>query len=298
MPELPEITALATFLDQRLSGSRITDALLPSKFALKISDVPFETLIGRTVESVGRQGKFIIVKIAPDGLPETGDSGLLFLVVNFAKTGWLTFSETQPGEDAPSPDGYFAARFDFENDDRGYQVILADTGTWKGLTIFVVKDPIEVKGIAELGPEPLDPAFGINEFSKLFTHRQQVKGLLKDQKLIAGIGNAYSDEILHAAKLSPVVAASSLDPEALQLLYTTMNDILSGAVQEFTGLHPGELKAAKKSSMRVHGRTGEPCPVCSDSIREVAFVGTSLQYCPTCQTDGEVLVKRGSPDVA
>jgi formamidopyrimidine-DNA glycosylase len=295
MPELPEITALTEFLDERLSGAQLTQLLLPSAFALKLADVPHESLIGRTVDSVGRQGKFLTLKIEPvEALPAEP----LYLIVNFAKAGWLRFSEKQPGAEATAAGGYFAAQLGFSNNGQGYGVTFTDAGTWKGLAIFIVRQPAEVHGIAELGPDPLDPGFGLDEFSRLFTKRQQIKGLLKNQKLIAGIGNAYSDEILHAAKLSPVAIASSLEADAVERLFTTMKDILGGAVREFSGKKPSELKPAKKSSMRVHGRAGEACPVCGDTVREVTFVGTSLQYCPTCQTNGEVLTKRGSSEDA
>ena len=298
MPELPEITALSDFLDERLSGARLTQLLLPSAFARKVADVPHESLIGRTVESVGRRGKFLVFKTAP-AAPEGGDSAdPLYMIVNFAKAGWLTISDKQPGNEVTAASGYFAAQLGFSNHGSDFGITLTDTGTWKGLAIFLVRQPEDVHGIAELGPDPLDPAFGLDEFSRLFTHRQQIKGILRNQKLMAGIGNAYSDEILHAAKLSPVAAASSLGPDAVERLFTTMQDMLSGAIKEFSGKKPDELKPAKKASMRVHGKTGEPCPVCGDTVREVAFVGTSLQYCPTCQTNGEILAKRGSSDDA
>ncbi|MFH5880696.1 DNA-formamidopyrimidine glycosylase family protein [Arthrobacter sp. NA-172] len=299
MPELPEITALTGFLDERLSGAQLTQMLLPSAFPLKVADVPHESLIGRTVESVGRRGKFLEMKIAADGTSAGADpADPLYVIVNFAKDGWLTFSESHDGTDAAAAGGYIAAQLGFSKDGQDYGITLADTGTWKGLAIFIVRQPAEVPGIAELGPEPLDGAFRLDEFSRLFTKRQQIKGLLRNQKLIAGIGNAYSDEILHAAKLSPVAIASSLEPDEVVRLFTTMKDLLGNAIQEFLGKKPSELKPAKKASMRVHGRTGDACPVCGDTVREVSFVGTSLQYCPTCQTNGEILSKRGSGDDA
>ncbi|MCI0143426.1 Fpg/Nei family DNA glycosylase [Arthrobacter bambusae] len=294
MPELPEITALGDFLDEKLAGAQLTQVLLPSAFPLKVADVPHESLVGRTVESVGRRGKFLVFEIAPEAPDSGGFAEALYVIVSFAKSGWLTFSDKKPGDEAPAVGGYFAAQLDFSNDGSDFGITLTDTGTWKGLAIFIVREPEEVHGIAELGPDPLDPAFGLDEFSRLFTHRQQIKGILKNQKLMAGIGNAYSDEILHAAKLSPVAHASSLDPDALKRLFTTMQDILTGAIRGLSGKKPEDLKAAKKASMSVHGRTGEPCPACGDTVREVAFVGTSLQYCPTCQTNGEILAKRRS----
>lgn len=292
MPELPEITALAGFLDRRLSGATLTQMVLPSAFTLKKADVPYESLIGRTVLSVGRHGKFLAFTIEP-APGEAAAKEPLSLIVSFAKDGWLTFSDTRPGT---SPEGYFAARLGFSNSGHDYDITLTDDGSWKGLALYIVRQPTEVHGIAELGPDALSPAFDLEDFRKLFTKRQQVKGLLRDQKRIAGIGNGYSDEILHAAKLSPVAIASRLEPDAVERLFRSMKEVLQGAVNELSGKGPGEVKPAKKASMRVHGKTGEPCLVCGDTIRELAFVGTSLQYCPTCQTNGEVLARRGSSE--
>lgn len=293
MPELPEITALAGFLDERLAGATLTHIVLSSAFPLKRADVPHESLIGRTVDSVGRHGKFLAFNLeAAHGADNAEEP--LSLIVSFAKDGWLTFSDTPPGTETGSAGGYVAAQLGFANNGRDYGITLTDDGTWKGLALFIVRQPADAPGIAELGPDALSPAFGLAEFGRLFTKRQQVKGLLRDQKLIAGIGNGYSDEILHAAKLSPVAIASKLEPDAVERLFRAMKEVLEGAIKELSGKAPSELKPAKKSSMRVHGKTGEPCPVCGDTIRELAFVGTSLQYCPTCQTNGEILTRRGS----
>ncbi|GAB3561843.1 Fpg/Nei family DNA glycosylase [Arthrobacter alkaliphilus] len=293
MPELPEITALAGFLDERLAGATLTQIVLPSAFTLKVADAPYESLVGRTVDSVGRHGKFLAFNMGAAPQAANTDEPLS-LIVSFAKDGWLKFSDTEPGTETGSTGGYFAAQLGFANNGRDYDITLTDDGAWKGLALFIVRRPAEVPGIAELGPDALSPSFGLEEFGRLFTKRQQVKGLLRDQKLIAGIGNGYSDEILHAAKLSPVAIASKLEPDAVERLFRTMKELLQGAVTELSGKGPSEVKPAKKASMRVHGRTGEPCPVSGDTIRELAFVGTSFQYCPTCQTNGEILARRGT----
>ena len=121
---------------------------------------------------------------------------------------------------------------------------------------------------------------------------QQIKGLLRSQGVIAGIGNAYSDEILHAARISPFATAKSLDRDAVQVLYDAIHDILGAALEEARGKPPQELKDVKRSHMRVHARTGLACPVCGDTVREVSFADTALQYCPTCQTKGKILADR------
>jgi formamidopyrimidine-DNA glycosylase len=162
-----------------------------------------------------------------------------------------------------------------------------DYGRWKGLAVYIVHSLAEVPGIAELGPEATDLALA--DFARFFTSRQRIKDIIRDQKRFAGIGNGYSDEILHAAKLSPLAPGASLDAEAVGRLYTSMRTLLGGATEALSGLAPDQLKAAKKAAMSVHGRTGESCPVCGTTIQELAYVGTSFQYCPGCQSGGEVL---------
>ncbi|MYR18151.1 zinc finger domain-containing protein, partial [Streptomyces sp. SID6137] len=170
---------------------------------------------------------------------------------------------------------------------------LTEAGTQKRLAVYVVRDPAQVPGIARLGPDPLAADFDEARFAALLTgERRQLKGALRDQSLIAGVGNAYSDEILHAAKMSPFKLAASLTPEETHHLYDALRGTLTQAVERSRGVAAGRLKSEKKSGLRVHGRTGEPCPVCGDTIREVSFSDSSLQYCPTCQTGGKPLADR------
>jgi formamidopyrimidine-DNA glycosylase len=157
----------------------------------------------------------------------------------------------------------------------------------------VVTDPTEVAGIASLGPDPLAEDFDLEAFVALLAGRRtQVKGLLRDQSVIAGVGNAYSDEILHAARLSPFALAASLTAEQVAGLYEALRTTLEAAVLAAAGKPARELKDAKRAGMNVHGRTGETCPVCGDTVHEVAFADSSLQYCPTCQTGGKPLADR------
>jgi formamidopyrimidine-DNA glycosylase len=122
--------------------------------------------------------------------------------------------------------------------------------------------------------------------------RAQLKGVLRMQSNIAGIGNAYSDEILHAAKMSPFKPASTMDEAERATLFHAIKDTLSDAVRRSEGLAMSELKGEKKSHLNVHAQTGKPCPVCGDIVREVSFADSSLQYCPTCQTGGKPLADR------
>jgi formamidopyrimidine-DNA glycosylase len=170
---------------------------------------------------------------------------------------------------------------------------LTEAGTQKRLAVYVVRDPGEVPGVARLGPDPLADDFDEVRFAKLLAgERRQLKGALRDQSLIAGVGNAYSDEILHAARMSPFKLASALTEQETRRLYEALRGTLGEAVERSHGLAAGRLKAEKKSGLRVHGRTGEPCPVCGDTIREVSFSDSSLQYCATCQTGGKPLADR------
>ena len=158
---------------------------------------------------------------------------------------------------------------------------LTEAGTKKSLAVYVVRDPYDVPGIAALGPDPFSPGFDVDTLAGILgSSSQQIKGVLRSQSVIAGIGNAYSDEILHAARISPFAIAKSLDRDAVKRLYDAIHTILGNGPAEADGKAPNELKDTKRSHMRVHGRTGEACPVCGDTVREVSFADTALQYCP------------------
>ncbi|MGN6610354.1 MAG: zinc finger domain-containing protein, partial [Angustibacter sp.] len=168
-----------------------------------------------------------------------------------------------------------------------------EAGTRKRLAVYVVRDPREVPMIASLGPDPLAADFDRAALARILAgQRTQVKGLLRDQSVLAGVGNAYSDEVLHAARLSPYALAASLTDEQVDVLYEALRSVLTEAVAAAAGKPAKELKDAKRAGLRVHGRTGEACPVCGDTVREVSFADSSLQYCPTCQTGGKPLADR------
>lgn len=299
MPELPEVAALADYLDEHLAGAEVSQVQLGAFFVLKTADPPYNALIGRTVESVWRRGKFVVISTVPgEGDPAEASTGSnhprLYALFHLAKAGWLQYHDVLPESRLKGGKVFTEARLGFRKDGRDFGFDLTEAGTWKRLALYIVRNPEDVQAVAELGPEPLDPAFDLDAFRKLLTYKQQIKGILRNQKVIAGIGNAYSDEILHAAKLSPFATASSLPPESVERLFHAMHDILTEAVKEASGKPPSELKDSKRSSMRVHGRTGEHCPVCGDTVREVSFADSSLQYCPTCQTGGKPLADRRS----
>jgi formamidopyrimidine-DNA glycosylase len=279
MPELPEVEALSHFLDERVRGRRVEAVQLLSFAALKTFDPPLDALAGRELQGCTRRGKFLALQA------ET-----VFLVAHLARAGWVRWRpelEIKPGRLGRSP---LALRIRL---DGGSGMELTEQGTEKRLAIYVVRSLEDVPGIAELGVDPFGPGFDAATLAQLLRGESgQLKHALTDQRLLAGVGNAYSDEALHVARLSPFRRASSLDAEEVERLHAALLDVLGDAVQRSQGLPLTDLKAEKKTGLRVHGRTGQPCPVCGDTVREVAFATRSLQYCPTCQTGGRVLADR------
>ncbi|MFC4035302.1 Fpg/Nei family DNA glycosylase [Streptomyces polygonati] len=281
MPELPEVEALSRFLGEELVGKTVDRVHPVAVHALKTYDPAVTAFEGRTVDGVERYGKFLGLR-----------AGELYLVMHLARAGWVRWSEKLP-EAPPRPGrGPLALRVRLtEPAGTGFDV--TEAGTQKKLAVYVVRDPQEVPGVARLGPDPFDEAFTLPVFGALLTgERRQIKGVLRDQGVIAGIGNAYSDEILHVARMSPFKLAAKLSEEEVGRLYEAIGTTLADAVERSRGLPLRELKAEKKSGLRVHGRKGEACPVCGDTIREVSFSDSALQYCPTCQTGGRPLADR------
>ncbi|MFD4547784.1 Fpg/Nei family DNA glycosylase [Streptomyces sp. NPDC058466] len=279
MPELPEVEALKDFLADHLVGREVVRVLPVAISVLKTYDPPVSAFEGREVTAVHRHGKFL--DIEADGL---------HFVTHLARAGWLHWKDTLPDGPPRPGKGPLALRVAL---DTGEGFDLTEAGTQKRLAVYVVRDPAEIPGVARLGPDPLADEFDETRFAKLLEgERRQLKGALRDQSLIAGVGNAYSDEILHAAKMSPFKLASSLTPEETRRLYEALRATLTEAIERSRGVAAGRLKAEKKSGLRVHGRAGEPCPVCGDTIREVSFSDSALQYCPTCQTGGKPLADR------
>jgi formamidopyrimidine-DNA glycosylase len=282
VPELPEVEALARYLDRQMGGRRVERAELAAVSALKTFDPPLEALVGREVRSVARKGKFLTFDLS--------DDGALWLVVHLARGGWIRWVDQLAPRRARPRKGPLAFRMAVEG---GGGMEVTEAGTEKRLALWVVLELGEVGPLAELGADPLGPSFDRAAMERaLEGERGQIKQVLRDQRVLAGIGNAYSDEILHAARLSPFKSAGRLTDEETARLFDSTVAILAEAVERSAGLPASGLKGEKRSGMRVHGRTGEACPVCGDTIREVAFAGRSLQYCPSCQTEGRVLADR------
>lgn len=281
MPELPEVEALAQDLSGRLADRAITRVDLAAFSALKTFDPPLHALHGTLVEGVTRHGKFLDVSA----------SGL-HLVLHLARAGWVRWKDEAPSLPArPNSKSPLAARV-VVDDEAAFDI--TEAGTKKSLAIYVVRDPLDVPGIASLGPDPLADDFTVEVLGEILRRegRKQVKGVLRHQGTIAGIGNAYSDEILHTARMSPYKPASSIEGDDLDTLFAAVRSTLGDAVERSRGLAASELKGEKKSHLAVHGRAGQACPVCGDTVREVSFADSSLQYCPTCQTGGKPLADR------
>ena len=281
VPELPEVEALVQDLSRRLEGRAVVRVDIAAFSCLKTYDPPITALSGGMVDGVHRHGKFLDIDV----------SGT-HLVLHLARAGWVRWRDEVPKTPArPSSKSPLAARVVLDND-AGLDI--TEAGTRKSLALYVVRDPADVEGIARLGPDPLADEFTIDVLSDILQEagRAQIKGVLRHQGTIAGIGNAYSDELLHAARMSPFKPANSLDQTELETLYDAIRTVLGDAVIRSAGLAASELKGEKKSHMAVHGRTGEACPVCGDVVREVSFADSSLQYCATCQTGGKPLADR------
>ena len=277
MPELPEVEALAAFLRENAVGRVVTRVDLAAVQAIKTFDPPLSSLAGLEVTGASRHGKFLDLDV----------SGL-HLVVHLARAGWLHWRSNLATAPPKPGKGPLALRVHLD-DGNGFD--LTEAGTRKSLAVYLVRSPSEVPGIARLGPDALE--IDRERFAAILKSRSgQLKGALTDQTLLAGIGNAYSDEILHTARLSPFKMADRLIDDELVRLYDAMRATLADALERQVGQKAATLKGEKRSGLQVHARTGLPCPVCGDTVREVSFADTSLQYCPTCQTGGKPLADR------
>jgi len=295
MPELPEVEALRRFLAERTSGRTIVAADVANIAALKTYDPPLSALVGAIVKGWARHGKWLdLESFTSDAGPEGG--GDPHLIVHLSRGGWLRWYDEVPttpvrprlGGSARGAVLALRVRLD---DGSGFD--LTEAGTQKRLAVHVVRSPGDVPQVATLGPDPLDDDFTADTLGALVRGKnQQIKGLLRDQSVVAGIGNAYSDEILHVARMSPYKLTKSFTDDDVATLYAAVVQTLSAAVAASGGRPAKELKDAKRQGMRVHGRTGQACPVCGDVVREVSFADRSLQYCATCQTGGQPLADR------
>ncbi len=280
MPELPEVEALAQHIREHGVGRTVARVDVASLAVLKTVTPPWTELHGRTVTAAGRHGKFLDL-----------DCDGLHLIIHLARAGWLRWAQTLSAAPPRPGKGPLALRVHLGPPGEGPGFDLTEAGTKKGLAAWIVADPAQVPGIAALGPDAL--AVTRDEFAAVLAGRtERLKTVLTTQKTLAGVGNAYSDEIMHTARLSPYATAGKLPDDAVDALYEAMRTVLTDAVSRSVGQHAALLKGEKRSGLRVHGRTGMPCPVCGDTVREVSFADKAFQYCATCQTGGKPLADR------
>jgi formamidopyrimidine-DNA glycosylase len=279
VPELPEVEALTVGLTQRMAGRQIVRCQLASFAALKTVDPPLDALVGRTVQQVDRQGKFVAV-----------DTDGLWLVAHLALGGWIRWYDEAPSGPVRPNRSPIVLRMGLDD---GSGLDITEMGSEKRLALWVVTALDHVDPLAALGPDPLGPEFTVDRLAEaLGGPPSTLKVALTTQSRIAGVGNAYSDEALHRARLSPYKKTDRLDREEMTRLHGAVVGVLSEAVERSSTVDLSELKGDKKRAMAVHGRTGQACPVCGDTIRQVSFATKSLQYCPTCQTGGKPLADR------
>ena len=284
MPELPEVEALAHYLREHALYRPVARVDVASMSAVKTFDPPMSALRGRVVTGAARYGKFLAVELAdrPDDP--------LHLITHLSRAGWLRWHESAAATPPKPGKGPLELRVHLD-EVGGPGFDLTEAGTQKRLSVYLVGDPQQVPGIARLGPDAL--ALSETEFATLLAgHTERIKTLLVEQQTLAGIGNAYSDEILHTARISPYAVSGRLRPEQVDGLYAAMREVLTDAVERSVGQGAATLKGEKRSGLRVHARTGLPCPVCGDTVREVSFANRSFQYCPGCQTGGKPLADR------
>ncbi|MBF9351949.1 endonuclease VIII [Mycobacteroides chelonae] len=280
MPELPEVEALADHLRRHATGATIGRIDVSAFSVLKTFDPPVTSLHGHTVTGATRWGKYLGLQV-----------GSHYLITHLSRAGWLRWSDKLAAAPLKPGKGPIALRVHLGTPGEAPGFDLTEAGTQKRLAVWVVADPAAVPQIAALGPDALSlTATGLADILSGTTAR--LKNVITDQRVIAGIGNAYSDEILHVAKLSPFASGRTLTEGQLTALYEAMQSVLTDAVQRSVGQQAATLKGEKRSGLRVHARTGMPCPVCGDVVREVSFADKSFQYCPTCQTGGKVLADR------
>jgi formamidopyrimidine-DNA glycosylase len=269
VPEAPEVEALTLFLRERLTGHVVRSVEVAEFRALKTRARPLDEIVGRLVTGVTRFGKHIDVDL--DGT---------HLSIGFGRAGWATWDDDGAASDRPAGGAAVIARVTFDDGVLG----ITDAGEWLSVQLHVVDDALDVPAVAKLGPDAADPTFSREDLVRaLGKRRKQLKALLQEQESLAGIGNAYSDEILYVARLSPLAHAAALTAAEDTRLHEALREVLDRAVAARTGVPIAEQKAAKVVAMRVHGRTGEPCPRGNGTVEDIPGTKGGGQYCPSCQ---------------
>ncbi len=276
MPELPDVTVYVERLAERIAGARLERVELASPFVLRSVEPPLERAAGRSVAGVGRLGKRIVVSL----------DGELHLVVHLMIAGRLAWRDAR----AKPSKARGLARFEFETG----TLTLTEAGTRRRASLHLVSGAAALAAHDRGGLDPLTaPTAQIAD--ALRRERHTLKRALTDQRILAGIGNSYSDEILHAARLSPFRHTTALDDPEMDALVGAVREVLTAWTErlraESAGRFPTRVTAFR-DGMAVHGRFGEPCPECGAPVQRVLHADSAFNYCAGCQTDGRILADR------
>jgi formamidopyrimidine-DNA glycosylase len=275
VPELPELDVLAENLAARLGGASVSGVRVVSVAALKTFDPPIEDLVGRAVSGAGRRAKYVWLEFQD-----------LRLVMHLSLGGRLVLG--------PKPASRKIAVLAVDLDD-GQVLSMTEGGTQRRAAVWLVDDVGKVPALAGLGPEPLDPDFTVQRLSAILAEGgHTLKGMLTDQRAMAGVGNAWSDDVLHRAKLSPFARPERLDEDEVARLHAALVGVLTEARATLAQQVGGavEIPRASERLFAVHAKAGAACFVCGDTIRSVWMGERETSYCPTCQTGGRTLADR------
>jgi formamidopyrimidine-DNA glycosylase len=278
MPELPELEVLRDLLEERLAGRTVASATPIRAGILKTVEPPWATLDGATLQGVERRGKHLILRFGPD----------LQLVIHLMVAGRLLLCGSDTRRTQAT--GFVISW------QGGEDLRLVEGGATKRAAVHLVRDPSEVPRIAAAGREPLSPAFTVDALASMAQgRRRQAKKLLTDQREIAGIGSAYADEILFAARISPLRFVNRLTRGEIERLHVATRSVLLAAIEALRrdADRPAVLGDARPFAA-VYKRTGQPCPRCATPIAEIRYADTRTYYCPTCQSGGRALPDRRS----
>lgn len=288
VPELPDVELYVEALRARVLGSTLKRVRLASPFLLRTASPPLTRVEGGHVAAVLRVGKRIVIRLeCPEPGPRNAE-GPLFLVLHLMIAGRLHWKE-EPGAKIPGKIGM--AAFDFPSG----TLLLTEAGTKRRASLHLVRGQQALEEVADRGGLEVLEA-GLPPFrDALLRESHTLKRALTDPTLFSGIGNAYSDEILHRARLSPVKLTRSLTDAEIERLYLATRDVLSEWIvrlrAQFGGQFPEKVTAFRRE-MAVHGRFGQPCPVCGTAVQRIVHAENECDYCPTCQTGGRLLADR------
>jgi formamidopyrimidine-DNA glycosylase len=276
LPELPDITVYVEALEKRIIGRRLERIRIANPFLVRSVDPPMSDTEGHTVVQIRRLGKRIAIGFEND----------LWIVIHLMIAG--RFRWVAPGAKIPGKLGL--AAFDFESG----TLILTEAGSTRRASLYVVKDEAALESIDRGGLEPLECSLA--DFSERLTgENHTLKRSLTDPTLFSGIGNAYSDEILHRARLSPLRLTSKLTTDEIARLYSATRETLVdwiGKLRDEAGDDFPRNVTAFREEMAVHGRYGKPCPVCGTPVQRIRYASNETNYCPRCQTEGRLLADR------